>query len=105
MAEEYLLIKKTTYDRMKRNERVETHDQSVNTEENDPRDDDALSTECPPQTPTHSLDGMSTTSQNPMNQSGSGLTYAAKRKSTSPLAFALPREEKIRGSNFEHFCY
>jgi hypothetical protein len=33
MAEEYVLVKKTTYDRMKQSERVETHDLGVNTED------------------------------------------------------------------------
>lgn len=94
MAEEYLLIKKTTYDRMKRNERVETHDQSVNTEENDPRDDDALSTECPPQTPTHSLDGMSTTSQNPMNQSRFRSDLCSKEKINFPPGVRAPKRRK-----------
>lgn len=94
MAEEYLLIKKTTYDRMKRNERGETHDQGVNTEENDPPGGEVPSTESPPQTPTHSLDGMSTTSQNPINQSGSGLTYAAKRKLTSPPGVRSPKRRR-----------
>lgn len=81
-------------DRMKRNERGETHDQGVNTEENDRRGGEAPSTKCPPQTTTHSLEWMSTTSQNPLNQSGSGLTYGAKRKLTSPPGLRSPKRRR-----------
>jgi hypothetical protein len=70
MGEEYLLIKKTTYDRMK--SKVETHDQGVNTEEND-----SPSPETPPQTETlqNPLDR-----EYPSDQSGSGLTYVRKEE-------------------------
>jgi hypothetical protein len=74
MAEEYVLVKKTTYDRMKQSERVETHDRGVNTEDS--------SEETPPQTETRQNPPVP---QHPSDQSGSGLTYAGKkRESASP---------------------
>jgi hypothetical protein len=85
MAEEYLLIKKSTYDRMK--SKVETHDRGVNTEEND-----SPSPETLPQTETRQNPS---DREHPSDQSGSGLTYVGKkRKSASPPGMCTQKRRR-----------
>lgn len=82
MADEYLLVKKTIYDRMKEKqseqEKSQSMDQGVNTEET-----------------------MSTIKTDPP-QSGSGLIYAGskKRKATSPPGIRSPKKKRTMWLTF-----
>jgi hypothetical protein len=95
MAEEYLLIKKTTYDWTK--SKVEMHDRGVNTEEND-----SPSPETLPQAKTRQNPPVR---QQSPDQPDSGLMYVGKkRKSASPpVMHTHKKEEERRGSSSEHF--
>lgn len=86
MAEEYLLVKKTTYDRMKEKqnekEKCQSCDQGVNTEK--------------------TLSSISNEEKTGPPQHGAGLIYAGsrKRKATSPPGIRVPKKRRTTWLTF-----
>lgn len=103
MAEEYVLVKKTTHDQMKlrQSDKKEVRDQGTNTEISDEKDSFIESQPLP--TPEERQTGSKMIYDKPMktvsseeHQNGSGMIYdkPVKRKSPPGMRTPLPKKKK-----------
>lgn len=102
MAEEYVLVKKTTHDQMKlrQNDKKEVRDQGTNTEISDEKDSFIESQPLP--TPEERQTGSTMIYDKPMktvvsseeHQNGSGMIYDKPVKRKSPPGMRTPPPKK-----------